>query len=68
MFAFTFKKTVLKPFKGFHPFGELPVGTIFYINGKKHVKRSARTAFSYVYNRKKASRRSIKLSQRVQVV
>ena len=67
MFSFTFKKAVLKPFKGVYSFDELPVGTVFYINGNKHVKRSARTAFSYAYNKKKASRRSIKLSQRVQV-
>ena len=68
MFAFTFKKAVLKPFKGFHSFDELPIGTVFYINGNKHVKRSARTAFAYVYDKKEASRRSINLSQRVQVV
>ena len=68
MFAFTFKKAIEKPRKGSNFFDELPVGTVFYINGNKHVKRSARTAFAYVYNKKKASRRSIKLSQRVEAV
>ena len=67
MFAFTFKKAALKPSKSFHSFGELPVGTVFYINWNKYVKRSARTAFAYAYNKKKASRCSIKLSQHVQV-
>ena len=67
MFAFTSKRAIAKPLKGYYFFDALPVGTIFYINGNKHVKRSARTAFSYVYAKKKASRRSIKLSQRVLV-
>ena len=68
MFAFTFNRAIYKPHKGFYTFDSIHIGTTFYIKGHKYVKRSVRTAFAYIYDRKKASRRCIKLSQQVQVV